>query len=384
MRAAALLPLILLLEACDDAVSDAPGGSESEAVDLGTIDVTTPRGGVFEGQTSFDVPADTVGASLVVELPGGSPELVTVASLARGDTALVPLRVDPVESLCTAPYPASPDVALGPGRHTITVHAGASFTGVRLTGIFKRGGSTSEGALDVDVHLAGLDVDASGAEGDERLAAMLGELARLLAKAGVELGAVGFHDAPATFAEVEGPSSAPGTDLGRLFASSEATPGRTLHLFVVRRLSQEGGMPLYGVAGAVPGPGELAGTVHSGVVLNGEELAGSLDDRNAGPLLLGQVAAHEALHYLGLHHTTERTFDGGREPDHDLIRDTPECAAARDANGNGALSSKECSGEDAANLMFWAGVDYAALPAGTDAAVTAGQSFVVLRNPLVR
>jgi hypothetical protein len=370
---------LVLLGACGDAVD------EADVVDLGTIDITTANGSQQVGSATFTVPDDTVGASLVVQLEDDDADLVTVTGLARGGKSLGPLRVDAVEALCTAPYPASAEVDFGPGEHTISVASNRPHTGARLTGIFKRGASTDGGALDVNVHLAGLDVSADAAPSDPAIGAMLGEYRRLLAKAGIELGDVTFDDvSDASLADVEGPSSAPGTDLARLFALSDGTPGRALQLFVVRRLSQSGGMPLLGIAGSVPGPGEIAGTVHSGVVVSGEELPAGGTDPGSGPRLVGQVAAHETLHYLGLNHTTEREFDCGAEPDHDIIRDTPECTAAQDGNANCQLSTSECAGRDAANLMFWAGVDYAHLPAGTDAAVTAGQKFVVVRNPLVR
>jgi len=65
--------------------------------------------------------------------------------------------------------------------------------------------------------------------------------------------------------------------------------------------------------------------------------------------LLGETAAHEMGHQLGLFHTTEQ---GGIE--FDIITDTAECAkSSRDNDSNGQMSAEECDGYGANNVMFW-------------------------------
>ena len=65
--------------------------------------------------------------------------------------------------------------------------------------------------------------------------------------------------------------------------------------------------------------------------------------------LLGETAAHEMGHHLGLFHTTEQ---GGTE--FDIISDTAECPkSSRDNNSNGKMSAEECEGYGGENLMFW-------------------------------
>ena len=65
--------------------------------------------------------------------------------------------------------------------------------------------------------------------------------------------------------------------------------------------------------------------------------------------LLGETAAHEMGHQLGLFHTTEQ---GGTE--FDILSDTAECPkGSRDNDSNGQMSAEECEGYGGENVMFW-------------------------------
>jgi hypothetical protein len=113
----------------------------------------------------------------------------------------------------------------------------------------------------------------------------------------------------------------------------------------------------------VPGPATLGGTARSGVAV-------TTTDLRADAAFVGQIAAHEAAHFLGLFHTTEQTPDGG----HDTIADTAECPA--DAAGDdGEFSADECPDGD--NLLFWA-------PSADAFTLTGGQAYVLRHNLLVR
>ena len=65
--------------------------------------------------------------------------------------------------------------------------------------------------------------------------------------------------------------------------------------------------------------------------------------------LLGETAAHEMGHQLGLFHTTEQ---GGTS--FDILSDTAECPkSSRDNDSNGQMSAEECEGYGGENVMFW-------------------------------
>lgn len=122
-----------------------------------------------------------------------------------------------------------------------------------------------------------------------------------------------------------------------------------------------GGGPLRGFAAAAPGSAIVGAPSRScaAAVLH--------DDLTA----TGRVALHEVAHLMGLvTHTSER--DG---LSFDLLADTPECPAERDANGDGLVTRAECTGLDADNLMFWE-------DGGSQ--LTADQAWVLRRHPLVR
>ena len=111
---------------------------------------------------------------------------------------------------------------------------------------------------------------------------------------------------------------------------------------------------------------DYAGNEWSGVLGNAAGIPGSMGIANAwnGVLnsltahasgstldaqLLGETAAHEMGHQLGLFHTTEQ---GGTE--FDILSDTAECPnSSRDNDSNGQMSAEECEGYGAENVMFW-------------------------------
>ncbi len=407
---AAAVPMTLAV-GCDDAsdaLEEGGGGSGggdgggTQVVELGSVDATTEDAdnGVFYAETTVTIPGGASGANIIAVLPSsaGSDSLVMIDTVKRGDTVVHDYwanggqgaqRGEPIESVFTLQYPTSEDVDYATGEHTIRVSADSAQSGVKLYGIYKTDGSTSSGTLDFNVYLAGIDqLDSTSAATHEQFQTMWTEVTRLFALANITVGNVNFIDVTDdSLFELQGPSSAAGTDLGRLFSSSAAHPGRALNLFFIRRLSQESGDPLLGISGGVPGPGSMVGTPHSGIVANGEDLI-------ADPMLVAQIAVHETFHYLGLNHTSERAFsdgDGNCTPEaentFDPIPDTPQCGRAQDGSTgqppNCSVGSRECATAGADNIMFWAGVDTTALP-DAQIQVSAGQRYVLLRNPLTR
>ena len=102
---------------------------------------------------------------------------------------------------------------------------------------------------------------------------------------------------------------------------------------------------ILGNAAGIPGSMGIANSWNG--VLN--SLSAHASGTTLDSQLLGETAAHEMGHQLGLFHTTEQ---GGTE--FDIISDTAECPkSSRDNDSNGKMSAEECEGYGAENVMFW-------------------------------
>ena len=99
-----------------------------------------------------------------------------------------------------------------------------------------------------------------------------------------------------------------------------------------------------GVAAGIPGSMKITNSWNG--VLN--FLTPHASGSTLNSQLLGETAAHEMGHQLGLFHVSE---SGGTR--FDILSDTPECAISRDTNSSGTISAEECDGYGAENLMFW-------------------------------
>ena len=157
----------------------------------------------------------------------------------------------------------------------------------------------------------------------------------------------------------------PGNELGQLFSKSQNL-GQGINFFFVQEIvGGDEGFIILGIAGGIPGPPAIQGTVHSGVALT---MMGFRDQ----PVVLGQTMAHEGGHYLGLFHTSE---SGGTS--HDPLPDTAQCKASNDADFDGYVTTQECSGRGSDNFMFW-------LAAEGSNRVSDEQGRVVRRNPATK
>ncbi|RDV37753.1 hypothetical protein DV096_11575 [Bradymonadaceae bacterium TMQ3] len=146
-----------------------------------------------------------------------------------------------------------------------------------------------------------------------------------------------------------------------LVALSEA-PGTTLdenlvvNVFLIDDFAVEDSPGLLGISAGLPGAAGLHASPASGLVFS----TAGLGEDNA---TIGQILAHEVGHYLGLRHTTEH-LGSAQDP----ITDTPSCL----------FPNLGYFCDDAENFMF-------PFSLGPDQRqTTAGQSFVLRRNPLVR
>ncbi len=116
-----------------------------------------------------------------------------------------------------------------------------------------------------------------------------------------------------------------------------------VNLFFIEDYSYSGNL---GNAAGIPGSMGIANS-WNGVLnsLSAHATGATLDTQ-----LLGETAAHEMGHQLGLFHTTE---SGGTV--FDIISDTAECPKSLDKDSNSSIqmSAEECEGYGAENVMFW-------------------------------
>ncbi len=97
--------------------------------------------------------------------------------------------------------------------------------------------------------------------------------------------------------------------------------------------------------------------------------------------LLGETAAHEMGHQLGLFHTTE---SGGTV--FDILTDTTECLnSTKDFDSNGKMSAEECEGYGGENLMFWTAWTTSSRSAGKkQETLSSHQQLVLKYSPLAK
>ena len=133
--------------------------------------------------------------------------------------------------------------------------------------------------------------------------------------------------------------------------------------------------------GNAPGiPGSM-GTANSwnGVLISlaAHDVSGNTLDSQ----LLGETAAHEMGHQLGLFHTTE---SGGTV--FDILTDTAECLnSTKDFNNNGKMSAEECEGYGGENLMFWTAWNTSSRSAGKkQETLSSHQQHVLKYSPIAK
>ena len=110
----------------------------------------------------------------------------------------------------------------------------------------------------------------------------------------------------------------------------------------------------------------MGGNSKSGAVVT----VGPLVDGDAD--LMGRLLGHELFHFMGLFHTVAK--DGSET---DPLADTPVCPMSNDTDANGTLSTDECSGTGAENLMWWAA-------SSTSTDVSDDQAWVVDRSAVAQ
>ncbi len=251
------------------------------------------------------------------------------------------------------------------GRHRIAYAAfepegGGSPTGnVRLVARFARGNGQR---LRLHFHIApGLGISAASAPSSSRLQNAVAAMANTYSAAGVAVEIDGYSDISGTRFTIIDSTDGATSEMAELFSQGTAS-GDVLDVFLVRAIDTASGSPL-GVAGGIPGPPSIHGTLNSGVVVAYDSgvVGGSSN--------LGQIIAHEAGHYLGLFHSTENG-------DPCAPGEFADCAPF----GGGDPISDTSRGDNR-NMMFYALQTFGG--GTTNNRISDGQGFVLQRNPLV-
>jgi hypothetical protein len=251
------------------------------------------------------------------------------------------------------------------------------------------GGIPSSGTLDVVLNLVATSVgaptpqplNAAEAPSDGDVQRMVRTLQALYAKQSIAVN-VTYQDAPPDVQQ----RYATGVDIGQIGACSDlsqlftkgVTGKNVLNIFLVSTLVQttsSGRVTTVGVDGTIPGPASIGGTVASGAVVSVADLrsgaskcGGTIDVTGCGADATAYIIAHEAGHFLGLYHLTEKygfEFDPlagtptckctscSRLPSTcaDPAQGPPTSTSATVTVSECLSASTGCGGGD--NLMFW-------------------------------
>ena len=132
-----------------------------------------------------------------------------------------------------------------------------------------------------------------------------------------------------------------------------------------------------GNAAGIPGSMGIANSWNG--VLN--SLSAHASGTTLDSQLLGETAAHEMGHQLGLFHTTE---SGGTV--FDILTDTAECLnSTKDFDRNGKMSAEECEGYGGENLMFWTAWTTSSRSAGKkQETLSSHQQHVLKYSPIAK
>ena len=132
-----------------------------------------------------------------------------------------------------------------------------------------------------------------------------------------------------------------------------------------------------GKAAGIPGSMGIANSWNGVLIFLIPHASGTMLDAQ----LLGETAAHEMGHQLGLFHTTE---SGGNQ--FDILSDTLECQkSTQDNNSDLKVSAEECESYGAENVMFWTSWSSSSRSAGKKQEVLCNQQQQVLKySPLAK
>ncbi len=365
--------------------------------------IQEPNATFFDYPTSFDqAPSDRTltwspisPVTAAVTFPNGT------AGLQKASQGLTPgtwnLTVSDLLHECASPQLGCGDPASGStaNRYDVTV-------------LTRSGGIPERGGLDLAIYLVG-GVSAAAALGDPHYQRMVQRMTGDFARAGICLQTVTYYDVPSwarsrwALVQVSPAAAAePCSEYRQLLTL--ARPGNTVSLFFLDQITEPNapaGSRLIGYDGAIPGVSTFNGTTAGGAIVSSGDIAttsgcGNVFSTSCGPDVVGETAAHEVGHALGLFHPTES--QGASGEDFDPLTDTPQClcalcvsASARSScadqpgapaqptvvdGSNCTQGTQSCGGGD--YLMFWQLTDV------SRGNLSPQEGQVMRMNPLVR
>ncbi len=223
-----------------------------------------------------------------------------------------PLRIYPSQETFTAQIPNSdsPELEIVPGTWRVRLDAYGSAAPARVKVLLRRpaDGQDRDGGLALEVFIApgglGSGVTAANADSSSHVQGIFSRFQHYFTQiAGLSIDSISFNDLPSSYSSVT--SETAYKQMFQTYSKDDV-----LNLFFIRSFSLGGESGVAGVAGGIPGPPRLGGTINSGVLI---------EDMGHWRYV-GDGISHEAGHFMGLFHITES--DGQT---HDLISDTPRC-----------------------------------------------------------
>lgn len=323
---------------------------ESLCLPVGELKLTRTLAAGAGEPVEVEVPRHASGLALLVRAGGAELAQLTEVTgpdgarvvAAGDDTTAVRYQASPGASALVLPQ--SPELPLLPGRYRVRA------SGATLEVRYMLGPPPASPRLHLHLHFTGLagacwptsegTLDAARATQSVGFRALLDELRRVLGEVPIRVGDITYQDlAPdARWDPLLLTSGRTTPAFGALLSTGSAPDGdHALDVFFIKSFDPSA---VAALSSGVPGPLDAHGTASSGTVVALSPLCGVLTPKD-----LGRLLAHELAHLLGLFHNEES--DGTQ----DTIADTPMGPQ---------------------NLMFWS-------PTATS--LTAGQRFVLLRNP---
>ncbi|TXD36327.1 hypothetical protein FRC96_09620 [Lujinxingia vulgaris] len=347
------------------------GASSIEFVTLTDFQATAQD--VWDSE--FEVGGDVRSVSLIVEMmtPSatayiwevGTPQNTLLYDIERSEQSLMKLNPVTYGGQMGILLPNSPQYALSAGTYRVRLWT-EDTSRVRVHALIKRGPLNPQGGtLPVTFWFTDQDyMDASEAQRSTAFQEGLEVFRQIYANIGIAIGPVRYRDVEGTLGrQLAVPQDEVVLCEGIRQVATEADLSG-INLFMIDQAADQS---FLGISCGLPGASTRPGVARAGAAI-------ALAYLDFSPEIFGETVAHEAGHYLGLFHTTER--DGAS---HDPLDDTPECPSSRDSNGDDFVSPEECINLSADNTMFWTSFSQG----GRQTTLTPHQRFVLMNNALI-